>query len=75
MDYGPFSGIRMNGGFFLDDDRIFSIEGSAFLLEQRSYNFSASTSDLQPVVTAPFFNTNGSVAAFWTIERVAAILA
>ena len=59
MDYGPFSGIRMNGGFFLDDDRIFSIEGSAFLLEQRSYNFSASTSDLQPVVTAPFFNTNG----------------
>ncbi len=59
MDYGPFSGIRMNGGFFLDDDRIFSIEGSAFLLEQRSYNFSASTSDMQPVVTAPFFNTNG----------------
>jgi hypothetical protein len=59
MDYGPFSGIRMNGGFFLDDDRIFSFEGSAFLLEQRSYNFSASTSDLQPVVTAPFFNTNG----------------
>ena len=59
MDYGPFSGIRMNGGFFLDEDRIFSIEGSAFLLEQRSYNFSASTSDMQPVVTAPFFNTNG----------------
>lgn len=65
MDYGPFSGIRMNGGFFLDDDRIFSFEGSAFLLEQRSYNFSASTSDLQPIVTAPFFNTNGIASSIF----------
>ena len=65
MDYGPFSGIRMNGGFFLDEDRIFSIEGSAFLLEQRSYNFNTSSSDSQPVVAAPFFNTNGIASSIY----------
>lgn len=65
MDYGPFSGIRMNAGFFLDDERMFSFEGSAFLLEQRSFNYAASTSDLQPVVTAPFFNTNGIASSIF----------
>lgn len=59
MDYGPFSGIRMNAGFFLDDERMFSVEGSAFLLEQRSFNFGTSSSNMQPVVAAPYFNTNG----------------
>ena len=65
MDYGPFSGIRMNGGFYLDDDRIFSFEGSAFLLEQRSFNFGTSSSDLQPVVATPFFNTNGIASSIF----------
>jgi len=65
MDYGPFSGIRMNAGFFLDDDKIFSFEGSAFIMEQRSFNYSTATGAGQPIVTAPFFNTNGSASSIF----------
>lgn len=67
MDYGTFSGLRINGGIYLDDSKEFSFEGSGFLLEQRSFSFSANTSLNQPVVTAPFTTISGNQSSIYAI--------
>ncbi|MSR32479.1 MAG: hypothetical protein EXR99_13350 [Gemmataceae bacterium] len=67
IDYGPFSGLRLNGGFFLDEERRYSWEASGFLLEQRSAFFSLDSGPGTPVVTAPFINPQGNPSSFFAV--------
>ncbi len=56
MNYGNFSGIRTTLGGWLDPEGTFGLEGSGFLLEQRSVAFGANTSGPNDVLLGiPFF--------------------
>ena len=39
-----FNGIRLNAGYWFDDDQLLGIEGSAFFLERDSTHFKATSS-------------------------------
>jgi len=41
IDYGVLSGVRLEAGGWLDDDRLFGMEGSIFALEHKSVAFGA----------------------------------
>ena len=43
IEFGAFSGLRLNAGLALDAESVFALEGSAFLLEQRSNSFVATS--------------------------------
>ncbi len=54
LNYGPFSGGRITLGGWLDDDRTWGVEGSAFLLETRTSQFFAGSAPGGPVFFVPF---------------------
>src|SRR5207245_969683 len=41
--YGTFSGLRLEGGAWLDREQRFAVEGGGFLLERRAAGFRAAT--------------------------------
>ncbi len=43
VSLGTFSGLRLQGGVDLTDDRSLAVEGGGFLLEQRARSFTASS--------------------------------
>ena len=56
-DYGTFSGLRLGGGVWLDDNRTFAVEGGGFLLDRRSVGFRAATDPGgNPVLGLSFVN-------------------
>jgi hypothetical protein len=57
LNFGAFSGGRLEGGVWLDAESRFAIEGGGFALSQRVVGFSAfSDSNGNPVLSVPFFN-------------------
>jgi hypothetical protein len=66
IGFGLFSGARLTAGTWLDDEQRFGFEGGGFLLERRSFQFSAaSAGGANPIVSIPFnatqpFNGNPS---------------
>lgn len=64
IDYPSFSGGRVSAGFWLDNERLWSIEGSGFLLEKRG-DSPGVISDGTVTVSIPFIDANtGAPAAF-----------
>ncbi len=67
IDFGAFSGGRATLGGWLDRNHTFGIEGSGFLLQQKSATFAAiSGPNSLPVLAVPFsnqFSTFGFVGA------------
>lgn len=55
LDYGTFAGLRIGGGRWLSSARTFGVEGSVFLLENRSVG---DTAVGNPVLARPFFDTS-----------------
>ncbi|MFL5244189.1 MAG: BBP7 family outer membrane beta-barrel protein [Gemmataceae bacterium] len=52
-----FSGLRLEGGMWLDAEQSLGIEGSAFYLEKRTVGFSAAgDANGQPFIARPFIN-------------------
>jgi hypothetical protein len=43
IDYGTFSGLRLNAGYWLDRDQRFGLEAGGFVLEQRAQFLTAAT--------------------------------
>jgi hypothetical protein len=79
IDFHRFNGLRLIGGYWLDEDHEFGIEGSYFLLERQTTNlkpFAAPTD--KPVTSAPYvdaatgtdtsfpINSPGSVSGTFT---------
>jgi hypothetical protein len=61
VDYGSFSGVRVNGGANLDADGNFAVEGSFIMLGSRSRAFSAqSNSAGSPVLARPLTSAFGN---------------
>ena len=57
VSWGTFHGIRNNMGMWLDEEGVFGIENTFFLLEQRTWNQSfVSNSQTPYIVTIPFFD-------------------
>src|SRR6516165_1338213 len=58
LDENPRSGLRIGGGFWLDDCHTLGLEGSYFFLGQRSSDssFAGSGAPGTPVLARPFFN-------------------
>ncbi|MBY0527076.1 MAG: BBP7 family outer membrane beta-barrel protein [Gemmataceae bacterium] len=68
VGFGEFSGGRINLGGWLDPGGILGVEGTGFLLEQRSKTFTApSGSDGNPLLAIPFTSPgNGASSVFVT---------
>lgn len=61
-DYGTFSGMKFDSGAWLDDQHIWGIEGSAFLLERRSAGAQfSSDAGGTPLLALPFNNVTSIV--------------
>ncbi len=57
LDYGRFSGLRLDLGAWLDRDERIGLEASGFVLERRSAHFSAQgNANGQPFLATPFVN-------------------
>lgn len=57
ISWGTFHGIRTNMGMWLDEDSVYGIENTFFVLEQRSWNQSYISDGGTPyIVTIPFFD-------------------
>ena len=57
QQFGAFSGMRLNLGFWLDNDRRFAIEGSSFLLGRRTAGYAArADANGLPILNTPVFN-------------------
>jgi hypothetical protein len=57
QSFGAFSGLRLNLGFWLDSDRRFAIEGSAFLLGRRTAGYAARADENgMPILNTPVHN-------------------
>jgi hypothetical protein len=76
LDYGSFSGLRLSLGAWLNDEHTFGVEGSGFLLEQRSVGF-GSVSDAvgNPPVYFPVFRPDVGRQGSFTISDPFAVLA
>jgi hypothetical protein len=58
FDPGSFSGGRLTAGLWLGEERSFGVEGSGFLLERRSVNFSAASDAAGDTILArPFLSS------------------
>src|SRR5262249_34137101 len=56
-DYGTVSGLRLEGGVWLDDKQQFSVEAGGFLLERKAAGFHAATdANGSPVLGLSFVN-------------------
>jgi hypothetical protein len=56
--FAPFSGTRLNLGYWLDDEQRFGIEGGGFMLFRRTAGFAAqSDANGSPGMRIPVFNT------------------
>jgi hypothetical protein len=68
LAYGAFSGIRATLGGWFDDEHIFGVEASGFVLEQRRTGFAASSDNLgNPPLYVPFFNVATGQPGSFTI--------
>ena len=65
----PFSGVRLMGGYFIDDCGTKAIEVGGFFLAPRSRDFTASSAQF-PVLTRPFFAVNPELNQEF-VQRVA----
>jgi len=74
LGYGTFSGLRVSAGGWLDANRTFGVEGSGFLLEQRSNTTSASSDATgSPPLYFPLFRTDlGQEGSFTIADPLAA---
>jgi hypothetical protein len=74
-NYPPFSGGRLTAGAWLDSGRRFGLEGSAFLLEQRSAGFNLAGDSLgNPPIYMPVFRADLGMEGAFTISDPAAVL-
>jgi hypothetical protein len=56
--FPPFSGARLTAGYWLDDERRFALEGSAFSLQKQSAGYeNRGDSDGNPVLGIPVYNS------------------
>lgn len=64
MGFVPASGVRLNGGFWLDDQQQFGIEGSYLLLPERTnaYTYSANGQPGSMPLSIPFYNAQNGQA-------------
>lgn len=59
VDFNLFSGIRLEGGLFLDHDNRFSLDLAGFLLFQNAQSFSITSDDKgNPRILRPIFNVD-----------------
>jgi len=59
LDYGPFSGGRINLGGWLDSENALGLEGGGFLLEQRVIHFAAASDNAgSPPIFLPVVDQN-----------------
>jgi Putative beta barrel porin-7 (BBP7) len=64
IDYQAFSGMRMSGGIFFNDDHAFGIELGGFFTEHRPYGTLDSSSPLgQPLLARPIINAQTGLEA------------
>ena len=76
LDYSAFSGLRVSLGAWLNCERTLGIEGSGFLLEQRSVGFAAGSDPAgNPPIYFPVFRTDLGREGSFTISDPQAILA
>ena len=69
-DLGTFSGMRFEGGFAVDEQGIFALEGGGFLLERRSSSFMTSSDAAgNPRLTLPFNDITGPGESAVAISR------
>jgi hypothetical protein len=73
FNFGAFSGMRLTLGGWLDRERMWGVEGSAFFLQQRSVRFStASDANGNPPIYVPRFATDlGQEGSFTISDPVA----
>jgi hypothetical protein len=65
LDYGAFSGGRLNLGGWLDSEQTFGVEASGFLFEQRALHFAAaSNSTGNPPLYIPIINQDPTSPSF-----------
>jgi len=57
LDYGNISGIRLNGGAWLNQDKTLGLESSAFLLQQAFNRFSTGSNSGTPFLAIPVQDT------------------
>jgi hypothetical protein len=64
MGFVPASGVRVNGGFWLDDQQQFGIEGSYLLLPQRTnaYTYSSNGQPGSMPLSIPFYNAQNGLS-------------
>ncbi|HEV3006848.1 MAG TPA: BBP7 family outer membrane beta-barrel protein, partial [Pirellulales bacterium] len=64
VPFGTFTGLRLQSGFWLDDDQTFAVEGEYFFLGKRFSNASAfSDPDGNPVIARPVINAQTGTEA------------
>jgi hypothetical protein len=57
LGYGTFSGLRLDGTFWLDRQSCFGVEASGFVLQKRAVHFDAAgDANGQPFLARPFVN-------------------
>ncbi len=75
LDQGSFSGGRISGGWWFDEEHIWGIDGTFFALDQRTNTFSDSSFGT-PILVRPFFNVApGTNAEFGELVAFPGILA
>jgi hypothetical protein len=61
LDYGPFSGVRLTGGMWVNDDHTMGEEVGGFVFGARVSNFLATGTAAGPPLFVPFLNVSRPV--------------
>jgi len=69
INYGTFSGLRLQGGMVLDPDGMFGVEAGGFLLEKKSSNYSTQSDPTgQPFLGRPVIGSISQTEGTYAIS-------